>query len=93
MIRITVLALLVFSLTFCRSPEKNSIIVDKPNILWITCEDISPHLGCYGDPYANTPNLDQLASQGVVYLNAFATAPVCAVARSTIWEGMVHPAK
>ena len=88
MIRISVSALLVFSLTFCRSPEENSIVVDKPNILWITCEDISPHLGCYGDSYANTPNLDQLASQGVVYLNAFATAPVCAVARSTIISGI-----
>ncbi len=35
---------------------------DRPNILWITCEDISPHLGCYGDPDAYTPHLDQFAS-------------------------------
>ena len=32
----------------------------KPNILWISCEDISPNLGCYGDSYASTPNLDRL---------------------------------
>ena len=37
----------------------------RPNILWITCEDISPNLGCYGDKYAFTPNLDRLAAQGV----------------------------
>ncbi len=34
-----------------------------PNILWITCEDIGPHLGCYGDTYAETPNLDRLAAR------------------------------
>ena len=31
---------------------------DRPNILWITCEDISPNLGCYGDAYAVTPNIE-----------------------------------
>src|SRR6185312_8763427 len=31
----------------------------RPNVLWITCEDISPNLGCYGDTYAVTPNLDR----------------------------------
>ncbi len=59
-----------------------------PNILWITCEDISPNLGAYGDTYANTPHLDQLAKEGVLYTNALASAPVCAVARSSIITGM-----
>ena len=36
---------------------------DRPNILWITCEDIGPHLGAYGDTYADTPNLDALAER------------------------------
>jgi N-sulfoglucosamine sulfohydrolase len=63
-----------------------------PNILWITVEDISPYLGCYGDPNAITPNLDRLASEGVIYTNAFANAPVCAPARSTIITGMYPPA-
>ena len=61
---------------------------DRPNILWITCEDISPHLGCYGDAYAITPNLDRLAAQGLLYKQAFATAPVCAPARSCLITGM-----
>lgn len=59
-----------------------------PNILWITVEDMSPNLGSYGDPFAHTPTLDALADQGVIYTNAIATAPVCAVARSTIISGM-----
>ena len=45
-----------------------------PNILWISAEDISPHLGCYGDPHAITPNLDRLAEEGVRYSHVFTTA-------------------
>lgn len=57
------------------------------NILWITCEDMSPDLGCYGAPNANTPNLDGLAAQGMRFTNAFATSPVCSPSRSTIITG------
>ena len=55
---------------------------DRPNILWITCEDMSPNLGCYGDTYARTPTIDRLAEESVRYTNVFATAPVCSPARS-----------
>ncbi len=61
---------------------------DKPNILWITCEDINPYLGCYGDSYAKTPNLDKFARESVLYTKAFATAPVCAPARSCLVTGV-----
>ena len=60
----------------------------RPNILWITSEDTSPDLGCYGDKYAVTPNLDRFASQGVRYTNAFTNAGVCAPSRSGIITGM-----
>src|SRR6476659_8681914 len=61
---------------------------DRPNILWITCEDISPNLGCYGDRYSVTPNLDALAAKGMRYTNAISNAPVCAAARTTIIAGL-----
>ncbi|MBN2508278.1 MAG: sulfatase-like hydrolase/transferase [Verrucomicrobia bacterium] len=61
---------------------------NRPNLLWITSEDNSPYLGCYGDPLARTPNLDRLAAQGVRYRNAFANAPVCSSARTTLITGM-----
>lgn len=61
---------------------------DRPNILWISCEDISPHLGCYGDPHAVTPHIDALARQGVRWNNAFAPAGVCAPCRSAIITGV-----
>jgi arylsulfatase A-like enzyme len=60
----------------------------RPNILWITSEDNSPLLGCYGDEQAHTPNLDRLAGEGVRFRNAFANAPVCSSARSTLITGM-----
>lgn len=62
---------------------------EKPNILWIVSEDNSTFLGCYGDKYATTPNLDRFATQGVLYENAFSTAPVCAPSRCTLITGML----
>lgn len=61
---------------------------DRPNILWISTEDISPDLACYGDAYASTPNLDKLAGQGARYTRAFSIAGVCAPSRSAIITGM-----
>ena len=63
---------------------------DRPNILWIVSEDNSPLIGAYGDAFATTPNIDRLAEEGILYENAFATAPVCAPSRSTLITG-VYP--
>lgn len=44
----------------------------RPNFLWLNTHDVSAkHLGCYGDLYARTPNLDKLAAEGIRYTNAF----------------------
>jgi uncharacterized sulfatase len=63
----------------------------RPNILWITCEDTGPELGCYGDEYAVTPNLDAFAAKAMRYRVAWSTAPVCAPARTTIITGVYPP--
>lgn len=63
-------------------------ITPRPNVLWITSEDNGPHLGCYGDDYATTPNLDALAARGMIYRTCWSNAPVCAPARTTIISGM-----
>lgn len=60
----------------------------RPNILWLVSEDNGRFLGCYGDPFAKTPRLDRLAAEGVLYLNAYANAPVCAPSRSTLITGV-----
>lgn len=61
---------------------------ERPNILWIVTEDISPDLSMYGDALAKTPALDKLASESVIYDNVFSPVGVCAPTRSAIITGM-----
>src|SRR3712207_5327612 len=60
----------------------------RPNIIWILGEDMSPQLGCYGEPLIQTPNLDRMASAGARFEQAFTTAPVCSASRSALATGM-----
>lgn len=83
--RMLPLALLAFCLAMIAAGARAG---DRPNILWLSCEDISAHLGCYGDELATTPVLDHLATEGVRYTNATVTAGVCAPCRSGIITGM-----
>jgi len=69
-----------------------ALAVPPPNILWLTSEDNGPHLGCYGDDYAVTPNIDALAKRGTLYTTCWSNAPVCASARTTIISGLYPPA-
>lgn len=61
---------------------------NRPNILWLSCEDMSRELGCYGYDNIRTPNIDRLAAQGLKYTNAYTVAPVCAPNRSGIITAM-----
>ena len=77
-------ALTLSSMTlFLCSRSKN-----RPNILWLTAEDMSPTVGCFGDDYAVTPNLDKLAGEGIRYTKCYANAPLCTPARSSIITGL-----
>jgi arylsulfatase A-like enzyme len=60
----------------------------QPNIIWITCEDISPYIGAYGDKLVKTPNIDALAAGGIRYTHVYTTAGVCAPSRSAMITGM-----
>lgn len=81
MLRISLLLL------FCLGLSATTFADAPPNILWITAEDMSPSLGCYGDDYAVTPHIDQLSKESVRYTQAFATAPVCSPSRSCLITG------
>ncbi len=85
MTRLTCLALLLVLTVLATSLRA----ADRPNILWITAEDMSPTLGCYGDTYATTPHLDKLATQSVLFTHAFATSPVCSPSRSALINGVI----
>jgi arylsulfatase A-like enzyme len=61
----------------------------KPfNILWITAEDMSPHMSCYGETAIRTPNADRLAAEGARFERAFVTSPTCSPSRSAVITGM-----
>lgn len=60
----------------------------RPNILWIVAEDMSDNWSCYGESTIQTPNIDQLASEGELFENAFVTSPVCSPCRSSLITGM-----
>jgi uncharacterized sulfatase len=69
-------------------PLNAKAAVKQPNILWISCEDISPHLGCYDEEFALTPNIDNFAKESVRFTRAFTVHGVCAPSRSGIITGM-----
>ena len=75
--KIFLIKLFVIILIECRLQE-------KPNIVWLVCEDQSLFFNQYGDSIANTPNLNELAKNGIVYDNFYAVSPVCAPSRSRI---------
>ncbi len=69
------------------SANTNNEAEERPNIVWISVEDMSPWLGCYGDETVPTPNVDGLAARGRRYTKAYTNAPVCAPARATLITG------
>ena len=88
MCRFTSLAALLISLVASARGFAADVPGKPLNILWLTFEDSSPWLACYGDKTAPTPNIDRLAREGVRYTHAYATTPVCAPARHTLITGM-----
>ena len=81
-------SLFLLSALRLNSPANTLKLKQKPNILWIVCEDAGPDLGCYGNTIIKTPNLDKLAAEGVLYKHAFTTSPVCSPSRSAFMTGM-----
>jgi uncharacterized sulfatase len=61
---------------------------NKKNMILVAVEDLSPVLGCYGDPIAKTPNIDHFAEKSVVFKNAFCQAPVCNPSRTSFITGL-----
>ena len=60
----------------------------KPNIIYIMCDDMGyGDLGCYGQPFIHTPNIDRMASEGMRFTQAYAGSPVSAPSRASLMTG------
>lgn len=70
----------------------SSLGINRPNILWIVAEDLSPVIPSFGDSTITTPNISRLASEGVRYTNFYSPSGVCAPSRAAIALGM-YPSK
>lgn len=65
----------------------------RPNIIFILVDDMAQaDLGCYGNPYNQTPNIDKLARSGIRFTQAYAACPVCSPSRASIMTGK-YPAR
>jgi iduronate 2-sulfatase len=60
---------------------------DKPNVLLLCVDDLRPELGCYGVDYVRSPNIDHLASAGVLFRRHYVQAPTCGASRCTLLTG------
>ena len=66
---------------------------DRPNIIFILADDLGfTELGCYGNNFNETPNLDKIADRGTMFTNAYASAPVCSPYRAALMTGQ-YPAR
>jgi uncharacterized sulfatase len=80
------LTLACISLCFCLA---SPVFAQPPNIVWIFGDDYSAmNFGAYGNTLVNTPNIDKLAAEGVVFDNAFVPNPICSPMRSSLITGM-----
>jgi arylsulfatase A-like enzyme len=60
----------------------------KPNILFISVDDLRPQLGCYGDKLIQSPNIDRIAARGIVFNKAYTQQAVCSPSRTAIMTGL-----
>jgi iduronate 2-sulfatase len=79
--------LFLFILFLTSAPMEASEAV-KPNVLFISVDDLKPLLGCYGDPIAKTPNMDRIAREGILFQRAYCQQAVCNPSRASVMTGM-----
>ncbi|WP_017930683.1 sulfatase family protein [Robiginitomaculum antarcticum] len=85
------LAFATLLIAACQASSEGDVksqISEQPNILWVMSEDMGPELGAYGTPQVKSPVIDALAKDGMVFEQAFTTAPICSISRSALYTGM-----
>lgn len=72
----------------CKVPEENQKAERKPNILFVSIDDLGPNLGAYDNPYIISPKLDEFAENGFTFRNTYCQAAVCAPSRASLMTGL-----
>lgn len=76
-----------------RSQGPTVAVERQPNIIFVLADDLGwSELGCYGNTFNETPHLDRLARDGMMFTNAYAAAPVCSPYRVALMTGL-YPAR
>jgi len=71
----------------------NAYSQNRPNIVFIIADDLGQEdLGCYGNPFNETPNIDKLAKNGILFTQSYSASPVCSPSRGALMTGK-HPAR
>lgn len=80
--------LLLFGCGLLASATVQAQEAEKPNIIYIMCDDLGyADVGCYGQQYISTPNLDRMAAEGMMFTQAYAGSPVSAPSRACFMTG------
>src|SRR5215831_2061234 len=80
--------LLAFGMLYVATSHNVTAATTKPNVLFICVDDLKPLLGCYGDKSIRSPNIDRLASRGVLFERAYCNQAVCAPSRNALMTGV-----
>ena len=79
---VIIIAVNTLAILLCRAEE-------PPNIIFLLSDDqVSIATGCYGNDQVQTPNMDKLAEEGVMFMNHYNTTSICMASRATIMTGM-----
>ncbi|MFC3196837.1 sulfatase [Parapedobacter deserti] len=70
------------------APEARAQQDQRKNVLFFLVDDLRPNLGCYGDQWAQTPHIDRLAAQGMLFENAYCQQAVCSPSRTSMLSGL-----
>ncbi|HXH98845.1 MAG TPA: sulfatase [Sphingobacteriaceae bacterium] len=84
----------IVACSFIKKPGAGDLkTAGKPNVIYILTDDLGySELGCYGNTFNETPNIDKLASQGIKFKTCYAAAPVCSPYRAALMTGQ-YPAR
>lgn len=84
MLKLSVFAFFALLFTQCNTSADE----EKYNVLFIAVDDLRPELNCYGASHVKSPNIDQLASEALVFDRAYCNIPVCGASRASLLTGM-----